>query len=77
MAGDDGGGQRSLQGEQRAIVVGDDRDALRQAFADIGVVDFLAGGVDDEHQAAVVAGGDRARHHEVVDDAAEAVIRSV
>ena len=41
-----------------------------QARGDVGVVHLLARGVDDQEQPAVVLLGGRARHHQVVDDAA-------
>jgi len=63
-----GGG--TLHGEERALGRGQKLHARRKAAGDVRVVDVLARGVDDEHQAAVAAEAGGPRHHQVVDDAA-------
>ncbi len=54
--GHDSGGRRPLQRQQRAIVYGRERHALRQAGRHMRVVGILAGGVYDEHQPAIIFG---------------------
>ena len=55
---------------QRALRRGQQDHAGRQALGDVGVVHLLARGVDDHEQPAVFLVRGRARHHQVVDDAA-------
>ena len=60
----------SLQGQQRPLRRRQQDHAGGQARGDVGVVHLLARGVDDQEQPPVVLLGCRARHHQVVDDAA-------
>ncbi len=73
VARDDRRGERTLQGDERAIVRRLQLHVGGKARADVGVVLVLARGVDDQHEAAVVGRGDGARDHEVIDDAARVV----
>ena len=45
-------------------------DALRQTRGDMGEILILAGGIDDQHQDAVLRLLGRARHHQIVENAA-------
>ena len=62
--------RRPLQRHQRALVGDEQLHVRRQARADVGVVGVLAGGIDDQHQRAVGGRLRRARHHQVIEDAA-------
>ncbi len=62
----DGGGLGTLQGQQRAVFVRGERDMFGQVGGEVGEIDLLAAGVDDQEQAVFVQAGD----HQVVDDAA-------
>ena len=67
---DDARGSGTLHGDERALGRGHELHVRRKAAGDVRVVDVLARGVDDEHQATVAAGAGGPRHHQVVDDAA-------
>ncbi len=70
MAGQHLGGLRPLQGDERAVVGAHEADALRQTGGDMGEVLILAGRIDDQHQDAVLRLLGRARHHQIVENAA-------
>ena len=68
--GKHGSGGRPLQGDKREPVLGVQGHALRQTRPDMRVIRVLHGGVDDEIEPTLVAGGSDARDHQVVEDAA-------
>ena len=65
--------RRPLQRQQRALRRRLQPHIVGQPRGDVGVVHLLARGVHHQHQRAVVLGRGRARHHQVVDDAAVVV----
>ena len=67
-SGEHGGGGRTLQRQQRPILLRLDRDAGEDAVAQTGEVGRLARGVDDEKEPV-----SQARRHQIVDDAARFV----
>jgi hypothetical protein len=65
-----GHGLRTLHGEQCPVVGAQQPDIAGQLRRDMGEVGVLARGVDHQHQHAVLVRIGRARHHEVVENAA-------
>ncbi len=63
-----GGG--TLQRQQRSIAPHGKPDPLRQPIGDVLVIGVLAAGIHDEEQASLFTGIERARHHQVVENAA-------
>ncbi len=61
----DGDGLGALQGQQRSVVQLSKPDGFAQIGREVGEVDVLAAGVDDQEQAVFIQAGD----HQVVDDA--------
>ena len=64
------GGLRALQRDQRAMLSAQQLHTSGQPRLDMRVVVVLARRVDDQHQHAVLGRVGRARHHQVVEDAA-------
>ena len=62
--------ERPLHGDQRAMVRADQPHACGQPRRDMRVVGILHGGIDHQEQHAVLGRIGRARHHQVVEDAA-------
>ena len=70
MAGEHLGRLRPLEGDERAMIGAHQAHALRQARRDVGEILVLARRVDDQHQDAVLGLVGRARHHQIVENAA-------
>ena len=64
---------RALKRQQRALRHGLEAHVVGQPRRDVRIVHLLARRIHHQHQAAVVVRGLRARHHQVVDDAAVVV----
>ena len=64
------GGARPLQGEERPVIGPQQPDIGGKPGLDMGEIRCLRGGIDDQHEDAVLAGIDRSRHHEVVENRA-------